>query len=195
VTDFAGIAPSFAIALRDAARDRLKAAPAFRAVGLTIKRWRKSPMRQIAPADLPLGSVYFLSESGAADGDENSGIPHFKSEVTLGISVAVAISDDDDRQDALDQAFSAAIAALLNDGSFVVLFEGVTRYERANAEGLAGANGETPYAEMRLKITFTFRCEFEPVATIDLDQVKVTAQPGADQAADPLIATFDVNES
>jgi hypothetical protein len=183
---------SDAVFIRDAARDRLKAAPAFKAVGLTVTRWRKSPLRQIQPAELPVGSVYFLSEAANADGDENVGAPEFKNEVTLGISVAVAVSDDDERQDTLDAAFSAAISALLNDGTFVALVEGVTRYDRTHAEGLAGANGETPYAEMRLRITFTFRTVYPPVATVPLEQVGVTVEPGADAGAPTLTEQFNL---
>jgi hypothetical protein len=181
-----------AIAIRDAARERLRAASAFTANPLAITKWRKSPLRQIQPADLPVGSVYFLSEGANADGDENAGVPEFKNEVTLGISVAVAISDDDERQDALDAAFTIVMSTLLNDGTFVVLVEGTPRYDRQHAEGLAGANGETPYSEMRLRITFTFRTVWSPVATTPLEQVNVTTQPGADANADEITAQFTI---
>lgn len=172
--------------LRDAALDRLKIAfPTF-------TTFRRSPFLQIQPEDLPCLSIYLLPEKGTPDGNANTGEPRFFHEAQIGISIAIAMSDPDAQEDALDAHFDTVMTTLLTDPSFVRLHEGTSGFDRSHHYGSTGSTNETPYGELRIRLGLTFRFDWPPNVPDDFKTIRVTTSFPANGTPDQKAATPQV---
>lgn len=146
--------------------------------GSTFKTYRKTPMLQVQPGDLPILAVHILREKRVPDGQSDQTTPKFIHDLTLGFSGAVHVETDkqDDIND-LEEWMATVDDILLSDPSFVRLTEGVTAMDRV---GQYAKIGETTLFEIRVEMNIQFRSYFEPrihdvLATVD---VKTLAKDG-----------------
>ena len=174
--------------IRNAVYDRLATLRGYNS-------FRKTPVPQVQPKDLPSLAVYIMSENMVPDGDANAGEPHYVSDVTVAISVIRGFDDPAVLAGSIDEDIDAIETKLLTDPKFVgfgpnALFEAVPRIQRRRLYPNAGKDGETYFAELRLEMTFQTRCSFEPVIPDNFDGVTISARPWTHghQPNDPNIA-------
>ncbi|MGD9766855.1 MAG: hypothetical protein AB7U62_04355 [Pseudolabrys sp.] len=150
--------------------------------------FRKTPVAQLQPEQLPAMSVFILSEQMQPDGDANAGEPNFSSTVTIGISVIRGFEDPATLEGQVDADVDAIETLLLCDPTFVhfgpdPLFEAVTSINRRRLYPQAG---ETYLAELRLEIAFLARVSYPPRVTDILETVHVTTKPALSGNPTPL---------
>ncbi len=142
---------------------------------------RTSDVPTLSGADLPALQVFLLSEEMSPDGDANVGVPRFVSDATIGISVVRGFDDPIVTDGDIDADVNDILNALLCDPTFVGIppagqtsdfeFEAVTRIKRRR---LWAQLGETYALELRLELTFQYRCYFAPSTPNALTSVAVT---------------------
>jgi hypothetical protein len=157
-----------AIQIRDAIVDRLSAASVSRPYG----KIRKTPLPQAQPTDLPLLSVFIMSENATRDGE---GYPQFETSITIGISVIRGFDDPVTLEGAIDEDINLVETALLTDPTFVKhapdsLFESIESMKRTR---LYPQDGETYFCELRLEMVFLARVVFVPVVPDDFEKMIV----------------------
>lgn len=101
-----------ALAIRNAAYQRLDGWPGFNSFALT-------PMGTAQPDRLPSLAVYLSGETMRPDGDANAAEPKFLSDVTIGIAVMRKAGDQAVLEGQLDADVDELEAALLSDTTFV----------------------------------------------------------------------------
>jgi hypothetical protein len=154
-----------AIDIREAALDRISR---LKVAGRPMASVRRVPLVAIQPDGLPCLSVIILSEKSAQDG--NVTIPQFVDTLELGISLILMASGPDYLDGSLDGFAEDVKDVLFKDTSFLQLFEYVTQVSR---EYNYPRDGETYMAELRMRIYFTWRRRFEPLAVYPLTMVDV----------------------
>jgi hypothetical protein len=166
------------------------------AFGPRFKTYRKTPMMQVTPADLPLLGVYILREQRTPMGDANHAEPKFKHSLTLGFSGAIhAETDDQNKYYQLEQAMSEVDDVLLTDPKFVKLVEGVTAMDRQSQYAKVG---ETTLFEIRVEMVMEFSGWFDPVVVDDFNTLHVTLQypPDVDPATRmEIIRIYEMNQN
>ncbi len=146
-----------------------------------FKSFRRTPLRQVAPDDLPLLMVYILRERRSPDGDANAGEPRFVHRVHLGIAGAVALSDDGAQLETLEAMMANIDDVLLTDPRFINMFEGIESMDRRSQYASVA---ETPLGEIQIEMVVTFRSYWEPKVPDDFAVLHVeTRYPTA--ATDP----------
>jgi len=142
--------------------------------GTRFKTYRKTPMMQVTPADLPMLGVYILREQRTSMGDANHAEPKFKHALTLGFSGAVhAETDDQNTLYDLEQMMAELDEVLLTNPKFVNLCEGVTGMDRQSQYAKVG---ETTLFEIRVEMVLAFSSYFPPKVVDDLEKIVVTTQ-------------------
>ena len=195
---------SHALLIRNGILERLKRQDFFKG----FKRFGITSSRQVQPEDLPYMAVYFLGETLNAEGNANHGEPNFVHDCDYGVSVIMALSDEEEHEEMLDDAFDAVLGyttgvlGLLTDPTcfknpaFVV--EGITKITRKNDFGMLGANNETPVGELKLGLTLQFRTDWPPLVVDDFTTMHVeTRYPHAD--TDPaevqqVVQQYDIDQ-
>jgi hypothetical protein len=159
-------ASSHAMTVRNAALARVRVLPYF----ANFRRFATSKLMQVQPQDIPFASVYFLREGGTVDGDVGVGEPKFIHDLTLGLSVVVAINNPVGQEEALDAAFEAIMEGVLQSAGFMHTYgiEGYSRFNRTHEFGTLGSTNELPIGELRLELGIRFRSQWPPVITDDL---------------------------
>ena len=150
--------------------------------GARFKTYRKTPMLQVVPADLPLLGVYIMREQRAPMGDANHAEPRFKHALTLGFAGAVhADTENQNTLYELEQMMAELDEILLTNPHFVNLCEGVTGMDRQSQYAKIG---ETTLFEIRVEMVLAFSSYFPPKVVDDLNTIHVeTRYPTVD--ADP----------
>ena len=147
---------------------------AMRGFGTRFKTYRKTPMLQVGPGDLPLLGIYILREQRAALGNANHAEPKFKHSVTLGFSGAVhAETEDQDKLYGLEELMSELDDILLTNSKFVNLTEGFTSMDRQSQYAKVG---ETTLFEIRVEMVFEFTSNFPPKVEDIFETLHVTTQ-------------------
>ena len=165
--------------------------------GATFKTYRKTPMLQIQPGDLPVLGIHILRERREQDGFANEGEPHFKHMLTMGFSGAVHVqTDQQDELNALEETMSMLDDLLLSDPRFVNLTEGVTSMDRISQYAKVG---ETTLFEVRVEMTTEFSGRWEPNITDDFNTIHVESRYpswNTDPAAvQQVIVQYDINQN
>jgi hypothetical protein len=148
--------------------------------GARFKTYRKTPMLQVQPSDLPLLGIYILREQGIPLGDANHAEPKFKSTLTVGFSGAVhADTDDQNKLYQLEETMSEVLDVLLTNPKFVNLAEGFTGTDRQSQYAKVG---ETTLFEIRIELQALYDSWFDPVVVDDFNTLHITNQypPGVD---------------
>jgi hypothetical protein len=142
--------------------------------GTTFKTYRKTPMLQVQPYDLPTLSIQIMRERRSQDGQANQAEPKFIHELTLGFAGAVHVETDVQNELSwLEDAMSQLDDILLTNTAFVKLTEGVLAMDRV---GQWAKVGETTLFEIRVEMTVQFRSYFPPVVNDVLKTVHITSQ-------------------
>jgi hypothetical protein len=152
--------------------------------GSQFKTYRRTPMLQVQPGDLPVLAVHLLREKRVPDGQPNQTTPKFIHDLTLGFSGAVHVeTDKQDQINALEEWMATIDDILLSDPSFVRMTEGITAMDRV---GQYAKVGETTLYEIRIEMNIQFRSYFEPrihdvLATVDVKTVVPDGTPVLEQ--------------
>jgi hypothetical protein len=142
--------------------------------GPAFKTYRKTPMLQVQPNNLPVLSVLILRERREQDGQSNQAEPKFIHALTLGISGAVQIETDSQNElSSLEDTMSYVDALLLGDSRFVNLTEGILSMDRL---GQYAKLGEITLYEIRVEMVVQFRSYWPPNVTDMLEKVVITTQ-------------------
>jgi hypothetical protein len=175
-------AHSYGFIIRNGILARLKAIPAFS----NVKTWATNKM--IGPVQgeqLPYVAVYFLRERYFTDGAWNSGAPHFKNRVELGISVMINCTDTAVAEDNLDIAHWAIMNYLtrqdwwhfkLPDPFPPVEIEGIEGGEWRPNFGQSNKQ-ETMWAEMAMQLYVRHGTDFPPEVLDAFERMHVTVAP------------------
>ena len=181
----------YATMVATAAHDLLQ-----RGFGAQFKTYRKTPMLQVSPSDLPLLGVYILREQRTPMGNANHAEPKFKHSLTLGFSGAVhADTDDQNRLYKLEQVMSEVDDVLLTNPKFVRLVEGFTGMDRTSQYAKVG---ETTLFEIRVEMVMEFSGWFDPVVVDDFNTLHVTTAypPGVDpDTVMQIIRIYEINQN
>jgi hypothetical protein len=165
--------------------------------GTRFKTYRKTPMMQVTPADLPLLGVYILREQRTPMGDADHAEPRFKHALTLGFSGAVhAETDDQNTLYDLEQVMSELDELLLTNPKFVNLCEGVTGMDRQSQYAKVG---ETTLFEIRVEMVVAFSSYFPPKVVDDLEVIHVDTQfpdkAHADSGTPQIHREYDIQQN
>ena len=181
----------YAIMLADTAYDLLVAE-----FGARFKTYRKTPMMQVNPGDLPMLGVYILREQGAAIGNANHTEPRFQNTLTLGVSGAIhADTDDQNKFYVLERSMAEVADALLSNPRFVKLTEGFPSADRISQYAKVG---ETTLFEIRVELQVAYSSWFPPKVDDDFNTLHVTLQypPGVDpDTVQEIIRVYELNEN
>lgn len=170
---------SYSILIRDGLLARVQALPFF----ATVAKFGHSKAKIIQAEHIPYFGCYLIEENLSPDGDANAAEPRFLHRLNLGFSYIIQNIDPDEAEDTLDAGHWAVMNLLtqpdwhtFRDGNAVVLaqIEAVTGGHRSHEFGSIGSSqNETPIAEMRMELTYTFRTGFPPVIPDILEHVHV----------------------
>lgn len=181
----------YAIMLADMAHDLLVAE-----FGPRFKTYRKTPMMQVTPADLPMLGVYILREQGVALGSADHAEPKFQTTLTLGVSGAIhADTDDQNKFYVLERSMAEVADALLSNPRFVKLTEGFPSADRISQYAKVG---ETTLFEIRVELQVAYSSWFPPKVDDDFNTLHVTLQypPGVDpDTVQEIIRVYELNEN
>jgi hypothetical protein len=158
--------PTFATAIRDGALARLQTN------NPGVATFRTTPLPPTQAASLPSLGVYLAGEQMTPDGDYDAGEPKFLNDVTIGFSAVNSADSQGANETALNAIADKVLRTLLCDGSFMMLFEGITSIRRAVS---FQKDGDTYFAEVRLAMTVRFRSLWPPEAPYALEEVDVYA--------------------
>jgi hypothetical protein len=147
---------------------RLKMIPPFNSAA----KFGLSTAKPTQAEHIPYLGVYFVSEKFSSDGDANHAEPRFVHTLDLGFSYIIQNNEPDVAQEMLDAAHWSFMK-LLHDPAWhtfdyagePVRIEAVTGGNHSRHYGTPGRDNETPVAEMRQEMTYTYRSSFEPIVT------------------------------
>jgi hypothetical protein len=133
--------------------------------GTRFKTYRRTPMLQLQPTDLPVLGVYILRERRTQDLHANHTSPHFKSLITLGVSGAIhAETAEQNQLYELEQWMDEVDDTLLSNVPFVKLTEGVEGMDRTSQYAKVG---ETTLFEIRVEFHLMTSAWFPPKVVDD----------------------------
>ena len=142
--------------------------------GSRFKAYRRSPLLQGQPMDLPMLGVFVLRERRREDGDANHAGPHFKSEITIGFSGSIhAETADQNKIYELKTWIDNVDDILLGYPPFIAMTEGIVSMDRQSQHAKVG---ETTLFEIRVEMTFVTSVWFEPRVEYYLERVHVKSQ-------------------
>jgi len=165
--------------------------------GARFKTYRKTPMLQVAPGDLPMLSVHILRERRIPLGSHNHAEPKFKHDVSLGFGGAVqADTEDQNKLYELEEWMSELDDILLSNPKFVNLSEGVLSMDRQSQYAKVG---ETTLFEIRVEMVLEFSSSFPPLVEDDLKTIHVESRY-PDITTDPaevqqIITQYDLDQT
>jgi hypothetical protein len=166
--------------------------------GTRFKTYRKTPMLQIQPTDLPVLAVHIMRERRTAWGQRNQGEPKYQAELTLGFSGAVHVeTDQQDELQALEQTMSELDEMLLCQPSFVNLTDGVESMDRLAQYAKVG---EVTLFEIRVEMVLGLgQVLFEPNIPDDFLTIHVESRypsPTTDPAqVQQIVAQYDIPQN
>lgn len=169
------------IEIRDAAFDILDGLADWQ--GRVHKR-RMIPTR---PGEVPCILVHMERESFDALGDGVSGIPDFKVEATLVVSVVMLGSSEPDLDEKLDAAADQVLGALLTDPDFVAAVEGIESVER---NFLYPREAELQLAEAKHEIVLRYSVRFNPDIPDNLVTVGISPSGQTEPLGDGVFITL-----
>ena len=152
--------------------DRIKLIPPFSGAA----KFARSNAQPTQPEHVPFVGVYFIEEKFSPLGDANHGAPRFECELTLGFSYIILNNDHEVAEDMLDAAHWS-LMKLFHDPAWHVFPDESVRlesviggkhsrhYGNLTPQGQRGQFAETPYAEMRMEMTYFYGIDFEPIIT------------------------------
>lgn len=145
----------------------------------TFTTFRRQPMLQMTPDELPALGVFIMRERRTADGDANAGPVQFVCDLTLGVSISAAIrSDDLDQLSWVEDRCSDVDALLFENPEFMGMVESVISTDRVSQYA---QQGETALSEIRLEIVVRYRQLFKPVLVDDFKTLHIeTRYPSKD---------------
>jgi hypothetical protein len=139
-----------------------------------FKTYRKTPMLQVTPQDLPILAVHILRERREQDGQNNEGEPKFKHQLTLGFSGAVhGETPNQDQLYALEQTMSELDELLLSSSQFVNQTEAIISMDRLAQYTKVG---ETTLFEIRVEMVCEFSSYWPPRVVDDFNTMHVTTE-------------------
>lgn len=142
--------------------------------GTRFKTYRKTPMMQVQPTDLPLLGIYIMREKRVPNGNADHAEPRFIHEVTLGFSGAIhAETDDQNSIYELEEWMSELDHILLCNPKFVNMTEGINGMDRQSQYAKVG---ETTLFEIRVEMVIPFRSNFPPGVIDDFNLLHVETQ-------------------
>lgn len=142
--------------------------------GTRFRTYRKTPMLQVQPNDLPMLAVYILRERRVPNGQPEQAEPKFIHELTLGFSGSIhAKTADQNTLYELETWMSELDDILLSNPKFVMLSEGVTGMDRTS---MYAKEGETTLFEIRVEMSLQYRSNFPPRVDDWLETVHVKTQ-------------------
>jgi hypothetical protein len=151
--------------------NRMKLFPPFSA----CKKFARSNAKPTQPEHIPFLGVYFIEESLTPNGESSAPANEIRAETNLGFSYVIRNNDEDVAEDLLDVAYWSFMK-LMHDPIWAQLpdqtvrvegFEGgkITRhYGNLAEQGARGQFAETPYAELRMELTYSHKFAFETIA-------------------------------
>jgi hypothetical protein len=165
--------------------------------GTRFKTYRKTPMMQVIPSDLPMLGIYILREQRTPMGNANHAEPKFKHLMTLGFSGAVhAETEEQNQLYELEQWMSELDDVLLTNSKFVNLTEGVTGMDRQSQYAKVG---ETTLFEIRVEMVLEFSSNFPPKVVDDFETLHVTTQfpdkAHADSGTPQIIREYEIAQN
>ena len=165
--------------------------------GSRFKTYRRTPMMQVMPADLPVLGVYILRERRTQDLHANHAQPHFKCAITLGYSGAIHAETADQNQIyQLEQWMDEVDDALLSNAKFVMLTEGIEGMDRQSQYAKVG---ETTLFEIRVEMTFMTSAWFPPKVVDDYLRLHIESRyPTADtdpEEVQQIIRHWDIEQN
>jgi hypothetical protein len=166
--------------------------------GTRFKTYRKTPVLQVAPQDLPVLGVYRLRRRSVAWGQSNQAEPKFQRELTIGFSAGIhAPTASQDDVLALHATMEELEDMLLSDPAFVTMSNG---FESMDELAQFAKVGETTLYEIRNEMVVTLgQTIFPPNIPDWFNTLHVESRyPKAD--TDPaeiqqIIAEYDVDET
>jgi hypothetical protein len=149
--------------------------------------YRKVPVPQLQPEQLPALSIFVLNGRAVPDGDGNVGEPRLIWDDTIGISVCRGFEDPAMMEGTIDAEVDNILNLLLTDATFSTFGAGALweALNSASRRWVFPQDGEAYFAELRLELTFRSRADYPPVVTANLTNVNIkTVFPvGANQQA------------
>ena len=182
--------------------DRMRIIPPFSG----CKKFARSNAKPTQPEHIPFLGVYFIEESLSSDGEDNQAVPGFDAELNLGFSYVIRNNDPDAAEDMLDAAYWSFMK-LLHDPAWAefpdrsVRVEGIRggkisrHYGNLTEQGQRGMFAETPYAELRMEMTYFHRFYFDPLTPDPFEIYHSTiaiVPPGDPEAVKPIIVLLNL---
>lgn len=182
--------------------ERMKVIPPF----VSCKKFARSNAKPTQPEHIPFLGVYFIEEALTPDGDMNVANPRFDAELNLGVSYVIRNNDEDAAEDLLDVAYWSFMK-LLHDPRWHYFPDATTRIEGVQGgkitrhygnlaeQGARGQFAETPYAELRMEMTYFHRFGFEPLTPDAFEIYHSTTAivpPGDPNAVKPIILELNL---
>jgi hypothetical protein len=159
--------------------------------GPRFKTYRRTPMLQVQPSDLPILGVYILREKRTQDLHANHAQPHFKSLITLGVSGAIhAETADQNQLYALEQWMDEVDETLLSNVPFVKLTEGVEGMDRTSQYAKVG---ETTLFEIRVEFNLATSVWFPPKVLDDF--LLLHLEYKVPDGTPPIIRSWDIPQN
>jgi len=141
-------------------------------LGAYFKKIIRTPTLIMNAGDLPLLGVYIVREERTADGDANTGPPHFVHRLTMHLNGAVNVETEAREEVLVDlEAWMSQIDdILLRNPKFVNLSEGILSMSRVSQ--FAKVN-DTVLGEIRVEMVMQYRTRFEPVINDDFKTMHI----------------------
>ncbi|GGC68543.1 hypothetical protein [Chelatococcus reniformis] len=170
-----------AIAIRDSAADLLRPSELFKTVTLIP--------HDAEPDELSLLSVLAWRDQLQADGDPNTGPPHFKHELTLAIQVKVMANSREALDAKLTRRTQLVLNTLLRSPGWLAQLEGV------GAAAISvdySRNGETWFGSATIELQVLYRSWWEPEVLDDYKRTRMTTRPyGHDEGTPGITSVID----
>jgi len=159
--------------------------------GTRFKTYRRTPMLQVQPADLPILGVYLLREKRTQDLHANHTAPHFKSLITLGVSGAIhAETAEQNQLYELEHWMDEVDDTLLSNVPFVKLTEGVEGMDRTSQYAKVG---ETTLFEIRVEFNLMTSAWFPPKVVDDFLVLHIEYK--VPDGTPPIIRSWDIPQN
>jgi hypothetical protein len=138
----------------------------------------------VMPNLLPYLGVYWANENQVPNGDANCTDIRFNHTLQLGFSIIVINNDEDAAEQQIDAGYWVVMNRLWRDPGLMNVYisslpdsveiESLMRGVVKRNYGFAGANNETPIAELQYDVSIFYRSEWFPDITDTLNEIYVT---------------------
>jgi hypothetical protein len=142
--------------------------------GTRFKTYRRTPLLQLQPVDLPSLGVFIMRERRTPWGQANQAEPDFHCEMTMGIWGAIqAETQEQNKIYEIEKWMHEADEILLSNPKFVMETEGIQSMDRRTEYS---KQGETTLVEVRVEMVIPFYADFPPLVEDILEKVVVDTQ-------------------